>query len=54
MATGYGKGPAKGYSDFLKNGSSDSDENVDITQLSPEDKKKLAIKKRLAKIRKAK
>lgn len=50
----YGKGPAKGYGDFLKMESSAEDEQADITQMSPEDKKKLAIKKRLAKMRKAK
>ncbi len=48
-------GYAKGYGDFLKQRATGSEEEeTDITQMSEEDKKKLAIKRRLQKTRKVK
>lgn len=51
-------GRATGYSDFYKNKDNtpgdnpDTEEEMDITQMSPEDKKKMAIRKRLMRMRK--
>lgn len=58
MAAGaYGKGQAQSYSDFIKNRSSiekeaTEDEVQDQTKMSPADKRKAAIKRRLIKNRK--
>lgn len=55
----YGKGRAQGYSDYYKNNSSAPDDEMSDTiiprgsntELSAEDKRKLAIKRRLQKLR---
>ena len=54
MAYTSSKSQATGYSDFYKNSSNTPDDsnNSDLTELSDEDKRKLAIKRRLSKMRK--
>jgi hypothetical protein len=57
----YGKGNAMGYTDYFKNKTTGAqkkstedgaEEETDVTEMSPADKRKAAIKRRLMKSRK--